>query len=84
MTYAVSILRGAQKNLNVLTAPDQERVIAAIRKLAVNPRPAGVKKLVGREAWRIRIGDYRVIYEINDNELTVLVVDFGHRREIYR
>ncbi|MCX7006811.1 MAG: type II toxin-antitoxin system RelE/ParE family toxin [Kiritimatiellaeota bacterium] len=84
MTYAISILRGAQKTLNALIAPEQERVIAAIRKLASNPRPAGVKKLAGREAWRIRVGDYRVIYEINDNELTVLVVDFGHRREIYR
>ena len=84
MTFAVSILRSAQKNLNTLTAPEQERVIAAVRKLAVDPRPAGVKKLTGREAWRIRVGDYRVIYEINDNELTVLVIDVGHRREIYR
>ena len=84
MIYALSIRRGAQKNLLALSASEQERVIAAIRKLAHNPRPAGVKKLSGREAWRIRVGDYRVIYEINDNELTVLVVDVGHRREIYR
>jgi mRNA interferase RelE/StbE len=84
VTYAISILRGAQKTLNALIVPEQERIIAAIRKLASNPRPSGVKKLAGREAWRIRVGDYRVIYEINDNELTVLVIDVGHRREIYR
>ena len=84
MTYAVSILRSAQKSLMALAPAAQTRVITAIRKLAINPRPAGVKKLAGREAWRIRVGDYRIIYEINDAGLTILVVDLGHRREIYR
>jgi mRNA interferase RelE/StbE len=50
----------------------------------VSPRPPGVKKLAGREAWRIRVADYRVIYEIADADLTILVVEIGHRREIYR
>ncbi|TAN37915.1 MAG: type II toxin-antitoxin system RelE/ParE family toxin [Verrucomicrobia bacterium] len=84
MTYAISILRSAQASLTTLAPTSQTRVITAIRKLAINPRPAGVKKLAGREAWRIRVGDYRIIYEINDAELTILVVDLGHRREIYR
>jgi mRNA interferase RelE/StbE len=84
VTYAISILRSAQASLTALAPTLQTRVITAIRKLAINPRPAGVKKLAGREAWRIRVGDYRIIYEINDVELTILVVDLGHRHEIYR
>ena len=84
MTYSVSILRSAQKSLGALPPAVQARIVTAIRRLVSNPRPPGVKKLAGREAWRIRVADYRVIYEIGDAELTVLVVDVGHRREIYR
>lgn len=84
MTYSVSILRSAEKSLASLSPVIQDRIIAAIRRLAVNPRPPGVKKLTGREAWRIRVGDYRVIYEIGDGDLAILVVVVGHRREIYR
>lgn len=84
MTYSVSILRSAQKLLGSLSPASQDRIVAAIRRLASNPRPPGVKKLAGREAWRIRVADYRVIYEIVDADLTILVVDVGHRREIYR
>ncbi len=84
MTYSLSILRSAEKSLASLAPVIQDRIIAAIRRLAVSPRPAGVKKLAGREAWRIRVGDYRVIYEISDADLTILVVDVGHRRGIYR
>ena len=84
MTYSISILRSAQKSLGSLPAAIQDRIIAAIRRLAAAPRPPGVKKLTGRPAWRIRVGDYRVIYEIDDTDLTILIVDVGHRREIYR
>ena len=84
MTYSVSIFRSAHRSLASLSPTAQARVIAAIRALASDPRPRGVKKLAGREAWRIRVGDYRIIYEIGDVDLTVLVVDVGHRREIYR
>jgi len=52
--------------------------------LAVNPRPHGVAKLSGREAWRIRVGDYRVIYTIDDARQGVVIYAIGHRREIYR
>lgn len=55
----------------------------AIFALANEPRPNGYKKLKGREAYRIRIGDYRVIYEIHDGVLTIEVIDLGHRRDIY-
>jgi mRNA interferase RelE/StbE len=84
MTYSVSILRSAQKSLGSLSPAIQDRLITAIRRLSSNPRPPGVTKLSGRDAWRIRVADYRVIYEIVDSQLTVLVVDVGHRREIYR
>ena len=84
MTYSVSILRSAQKSLGSFSPAIQDRVVAAIRRLASNPRPPGVKRLSGRDAWRIRVGDYRILYEINDTDLTILVVDIGHRREIYR
>ena len=84
MTYALFIERRAQRSLSRIAARDQERIAVAIRGLADEPRPHGVKKLSGRNAWRIRVGDYRVLYEIHDDRLLILVVDVGHRREIYR
>jgi mRNA interferase RelE/StbE len=56
----------------------------AIGQLADNPRPVGCKKLKGMSAWRIRVGDYRVVYEIHDDVLVVLVVRVAHRREVYK
>ncbi|MHC4675470.1 MAG: type II toxin-antitoxin system RelE family toxin [Planctomycetota bacterium] len=84
MTYAVKILRSAWKQIAKIDRQDQAQIIAGIRALADNPRPPGSKKLSGRPAWRIRIGAYRVIYEILDQQLLVLVVTVGHRREVYR
>ena len=84
MTYAVTILRSAQKQLAKLDAQTRSRIASAIHALADDPRPPGCKKLTGRPAWRIRVGTYRVIYEIQDKELVVLVVTIGHRREVYQ
>jgi mRNA interferase RelE/StbE len=84
MSYRVSILRRAQKELTTLPANTFERVRDALRTLAEEPRPVGCKKLKGREGWRIRIGDYRVLYEIDDAQKTILIVHIGHRRDIYR
>jgi mRNA interferase RelE/StbE len=84
MTYSVLIRKSAQKNLSRLDSSMQRKIIEVIRNLADNPRPSGTKKLAGRDAWRIRIGDYRIIYEIHDNELIILVVVIGHRREVYK
>lgn len=84
MTYALFIERRAQRSLSKLAAKDRDRIAAAIRDLADEPRPPGAKKLSGRNGWRIRVGDYRVIFEISDERLSILVVDIGHRREIYR
>lgn len=83
MTYAVTILRRAAKALGTLPARDFERVRDAIRELGETPRPVGCKKLVGRDGWRIRVGRYRVVYEVQDRALVVLVLDVGDRKDIY-
>ena len=81
--YTVSLSKRAQKQLDKLSDAVAEPIFLAIEKLGDNPRPHGCKKLKGRNAYRIRIGDYRVIYEIFDAQLLVDVIDLGHRREIY-
>jgi mRNA interferase RelE/StbE len=84
MSYKISILRQAYKELIKLAEENYQEVTAAINNLAVNPRSSGCKKLRDRPAWRIYVGDYQIIYEISDQKLIILVVDFGHRRDIYR
>jgi mRNA interferase RelE/StbE len=84
VAYQVDILRSAQKQLAKIDLQEQDRIIDTLRSLAENPRPHGSKKLTARPAWRIRIGSYRVIYEIHDDRLTVLVINIGHRSHIYR
>lgn len=84
MSYAVVIERRAQRALARIATPQRDRIAAAIRALAREPRPSGVRKLSGRDAWRLRVGDYRVIYEIQDGRLLILVVAVGHRGDVYR
>jgi mRNA interferase RelE/StbE len=84
MTYLVSITRPAQKEINDLPVAEAARVRAAIAALAENPRPQGCIKLTDRDGWRIRVGSYRVIYEISDGQLLVTVIRVGNRRDIYR
>lgn len=84
MIYRIQILRRAQKELENLPRQDYERVRDAIRALAEEPRPPGCRKLTGRDGWRIRVGQYRVIYEIQDHIQVLTVLDLGHRRDIYR
>lgn len=69
----------------MLNAPARRRVAASIDNLASQPRPSGAIALTGQPGvLRIRVGDYRILYEIRDDQLVVLVIDVGHRREIYR
>ncbi len=83
--YRVLLERAAEKDLGRLSPSTHDRVIAAIRRLAKNPRPSGCRKLAGTDNdWRIRIGDYRVIYEIADEIRVVRVNRVRHRREVYR
>ena len=84
MRYSLFILRRAQKELSTLSEKDYGRVKKAILSLGDTPRPSGCSKLVGREGWRIRIGNYRVIYEIDDATKTVDILHIGHRRDVYR
>ena len=84
MTHKVTILRRAQKELALLPGEAYGRVRNAIAALAEEPRPPGCLKLTGRDGWRIRIGSYRVVFEINDKEKVVTVLHVGHRRDIYR
>ncbi|MEJ6523783.1 MAG: type II toxin-antitoxin system RelE/ParE family toxin [Opitutales bacterium] len=77
-------MRSAQKSLARIQAEDRETLSDAIRKLGDNPRLAGTRKLTGREAWRLRVGRYRVIYQVFDDRLVVSVISVGHRRDIYR
>lgn len=84
MSYAVSILRRAQKELADLPRDAYDRVREALHKLSEDPRPHGCSKLSGRDGWRVRCGDYRIIYEINDTDRTVMILHVGHRRDVYR
>lgn len=84
MTYTVQILPVATRAIRKLPPAGKRRVQAIIELLAQDARPPSAKKLSGRPEWRVRSGDYRVLYRIDDSVLTVIVVDAGHRREIYR
>ena len=84
MTYKVTILRRAQKELGELAGEAYTRVRDAIGGLAEDPRPSGCLKLTGRDGWRIRIGNYRVVYEIDNSRRVVTVLHVGHRRDVYR
>jgi len=83
--HEVLLERGAERDLNRLTPDVFQRVIAAIRGLKTSTRPPGSKKLTGtRGGWRLRVGDYRIIYEIDDRAKCVRVLRVRHRREVYR
>jgi mRNA interferase RelE/StbE len=84
MKYTVFIERYAQKQILKLDKKAIPLIKSAIARLSDNPRPQGYKKLKGEDAYRIRIGDYRVIYEINDDRIIVTVVSVGHRKDIYK
>ncbi|HXD32146.1 MAG TPA: type II toxin-antitoxin system RelE/ParE family toxin [Pyrinomonadaceae bacterium] len=83
--YRVFLERAAEKQLKQLPAKLHDRVITAIQALAKNPRPTGSRKLTGTDHdWRIRVGDYRIIYEIDDRVAEIRVNRIRHRREVYR
>ena len=84
MTYRLEIIRRAQKELAQISPPQFDRIVETIQSLATNPRPQGCLKLSGRDGWRTRAGDYRVLYDIDDVQLVVTVQHVGHRRDVYR
>jgi mRNA interferase RelE/StbE len=84
-SYRVEVRPAALKQLDRVHGPDRARILRRVQSLADNPRPAGVTKLAGSDdLWRIRVGDYRVVYIVVDEVLVVTVVAVGHRREVYR
>jgi len=85
--FRIQVAPAARRQLLGLASQSQLRVRKAIQTLATDPRPPGAKLLAGQpdnRIWRVRVGDYRVLYEIRDRELVVLVVGIGHRRDVYR
>lgn len=85
MAYTVTVAPSAARDIRVLDNTVKRRVGKAIDALATNPRLPGVEKLSGEDdIYRVRVGDYRILYQIADRRLTVLVVRVRHRREVYR
>lgn len=84
MSYQISIRKKAFQALEKIDEPDYSKIKAAIVNLAEDPRPAGCKKLKGRSGYRVRVGDYRIIYEVMDKILHIEVVQLGHRKDIYQ
>ena len=81
--YRIELRPAAVRALRKLDLPVARRIQAAIALLAEDPRPPASRPLRGRPAWRVRVGDYRVIYAIEDDVLLVVVVTLGHRRDVY-
>ncbi len=82
--YKIEIKRSAAKELEKIQQKDRERIIERIRALSTDPRSPQAKKLSGEEKYRIRQGDYRILYNIHDEIVTVVVVRIAHRREVYK
>ena len=83
-SYSLLIKTSAAKDLEATPKKDRKRLAARIKGRATTPRPTGSEKLSGEEKYRIRQGDYRILYLIEDASLTVTIVKIGHRREVYR
>jgi mRNA interferase RelE/StbE len=83
-SYDLRIKRSAEKELRAVSRPDLPKLIDRIRSLAREPRPPGCQKLSGQEAYRVRQGDYRVIYTVNDQARLIEIVKVGHRKEVSR
>ncbi len=85
MEYELIIKPSAEKGLDKVPLPFRRRILDAVKELRKNPRPAGVVKLAGDDnLWRIRVGNYRVVYEIHDDRLIILVLRVAHRKDVYR
>jgi mRNA interferase RelE/StbE len=82
--YEIHFRESVEKDLKVIPRKDLKKILQRIESLTAEPRPAGCEKLTGQERYRIRQGRYRIVYSIQDNELTVWIVRVGHRKDIYR
>lgn len=83
--YSILVTKSAEKSLSAIPQKDRNKIVEAIQGLASNPFPIGCKKLAGEEhAFRIRLGNYRIIYDVQGMKLIILVLKIGHRKDIYR
>jgi mRNA interferase RelE/StbE len=83
-SYSLLIKRSAARELEAVPPKDRRRIVGRIQGLAAESRPESTAKLSGAEKYRIRQGDYRILYTIDDADLTVVIVKIGHRRDVYR
>lgn len=83
-SYELTFKKSVAKDLRAFPKQDVKRILERVRSLADDPRPPGCEKLSGQERYRVRQGVYRIIYEVTDEILTVLVVKVGHRSDVYR
>ena len=83
MPYAIEISSAAERQILKLEPSARRRIFKKIEALAVNPRPVGVEKLTAVDAYRVRVGDYRIIYDIDDESATVVIHKVGDRKEVY-
>jgi len=83
-SYRIVIKKSAAKEIEKIPQKDKIRIIEKIRSLAIEPQPVGSKKLSGQEKYRVRQGNYRILYQIIDDALVVSIVRVGHRRDVYQ
>ena len=83
-SYKLLIKPSAAKELEAVPKKDRQRIVARIRNLSVEPRPPGCERLSGHDLYRVRQGNYRILYTVQDADLVVVIVTIGHRREVYR
>ncbi len=84
MAYTVLLKKSAEKELGILPTNIHDRLVERLVALKEDPRPIGSKKLRGREEYRVRAGDYRILYTVDDREKVIMVFSIAHRREVYR
>lgn len=84
MTYRIELRPAAIRALRAVHPRDRGRIQGAIRLLADDPRPPGARRLRGRDGYRVRVGDYRILYVVRDDVLLIVVVTLGHRGDVYR
>jgi mRNA interferase RelE/StbE len=82
--YRIVVTSAARRAINHLEVSIKTRILARIDTLASNPRPPGAIKLEGQQSYRVRVGDYRIVYMVEDEIVTVTIIRVGHRREVYR
>lgn len=82
--YRIEIKRSAAKELERIQRKDRDRIVEKIRSLSSDPRPPQAKKLSGEEKYRIRQGDYRILYQIQEEIVMIVIVKIGHRRDVYK